>query len=119
MAALLASRSRRTSRPARLRASDGSAVQNACRWVAADFAKPVPQTRLLFPGVTLADTPANQAGTDKILATSWTCLTSLWNQRVTSTDAEVQRMYKLLTDVYADRANASRKAADLPVERGQ
>ncbi len=87
-------------------AIDGAAVQNACRWVAADFAKPV-ATRLLFPGVTMADTPANKAGGDKILATIVDLFDKLWNQRVTSTDPEVQRMYKLLTDIYADRANMS------------
>ena len=87
-------------------AIDGAAVQNACRWVAADFAKPV-ATRLLFAGVTMADTPANKAGGDKILANIVYLFDHLWNQRVTSTDAEVQRMYKLLTDIYADRANMS------------
>ena len=87
-------------------ASDGFAVQNACRWVAADFAKPV-ATRLLFQNVTMADTPANKAGSDKILATIVELFDKLWNQRVTATDPEVQRMYKLLTDIYADRANMS------------
>ncbi|HKO69073.1 MAG TPA: hypothetical protein VJU53_14835 [Burkholderiaceae bacterium] len=87
-------------------AIDGAAVQNACRWVAADFAKPV-TTRLLFREVAMTDTPANQAGTDKILANIVYMFDHLWNQRVTSTDAEVQRMYKLLVDVYNDRATAS------------
>jgi hypothetical protein len=85
-------------------ASDGFAVQNACRWVAADFAKPV-ATRLLFTGVTMADTPANKAGSDKIQATIVELFDKLWNQRVTSTDAEVQRMYNLLVAVYNDRNN--------------
>ena len=85
-------------------ASDGFAVQNACRWVAADFAKPV-ATRLLFPSVTLADTPANKTGSDKIQATIVELFDKLWNQRVTSTDAEVQRMYNLLVAVYNDRNN--------------
>ena len=87
-------------------AIDGAALQNACRWVAADFAKPT-ATRLLFPAVTMADTPATQAGTDKILANIVYMFDHLWNQRVTSTDPEVQRMYKLLADLYADRAAVS------------
>jgi len=87
-------------------ASDGFAVQNACRWVAADFAKPV-ATRLMFPGVTMADTPANKAGSDKIQATIVELFDKLWNQRVTTTDPEVQRMYALLVDIYNDRNNMS------------
>lgn len=87
-------------------AVDGAAVQNACRWVAADFAKPV-ANRLLFPFVTMADTPATQAGTDKILANIVFMFDKLWNQRVTTSDPEVQRMYKLLVDIYNDRATAS------------
>ena len=85
-------------------ASDGFAVQNACRWVAADFAKTV-ATRLLFSGVTMADTPANKTGSDKIQATIVELFDKLWNQRVTSTDAEVQRMYNLVVAVYNDRNN--------------
>ena len=85
-------------------ASDGFAVQNACRWVAADFAKTV-ATRLLFAGVTMADTPANKTGSDKIQATIVELFDKLWNQRVTTTDAEVQRMYNLLVAVYNDRNN--------------
>ena len=87
-------------------ALDGAAVQNACRWLQADLAKPVAD-RLLLPMVTLADTPTTQAGTDKILANIVFMFDKLWNQRVTTTDAEVQRMYKLLVDTYNDRATAS------------
>jgi hypothetical protein len=87
-------------------ASDGFAVQNACRWVAQDFAKPV-ATRLLFGGLTMADTPANQVGSDKIKATIVDLFDKLWNQRVTTTDAEVQRMYQLVVDIYNDRNTMS------------
>ena len=59
---------------------------------------------MLFAGVTMADTPANKAGSDKILATIVDLFDKLWNERVTTTDPEVQRMYKLLVDVYNDRA---------------
>ncbi len=105
-----------TSRQVRSATIDGAAVQNACRWVAADFAKPVAD-RLLFPLVTMTDTPATQAGTDKILANIVFLFDKLWNQRVTTTDAEVQRMYKLLVDIYNDRATASPRPTELPVER--
>ena len=81
-------------------------MQNACRWVAADFAKTL-QTRLLFPRLAMTDTPANQAGTDKIQATIVDMFDHLWNLRVTATDPEVQRMYQLLTDVYDDRDTVS------------
>ena len=55
----------------------------------------------------MTDTPANKAGSDKIQATIVDLIDKLWNQRVTTTDAEVQRMYKLLVDIYNDRANMS------------
>ena len=67
----------------------------------------------------MADTPATQAGNDKILANIVYLFDKLWNQRVTTTDPEVQRTYKLLVDIYNDRATASATAADLPVKRGQ
>ena len=53
----------------------------------------------------MADTPANKTGSDKILATIVELFDKLWNQRVTSTDAEVQRMYNLVVAVYNDRNN--------------
>ena len=83
-------------------ASDGFAVQNACRWVAADFAKTV-QTRLLFGGLAMTDTPANKVGSDRIQATIVDLFDKLWNVRVTTSDPEVQRMYQLVVDVYNDR----------------
>ncbi len=51
----------------------------------------------------MADTPANKTGSDKIQATIVELFDKLWNQRVTSTDPEVQRMYNLLVAVYNDR----------------
>ena len=115
--ASLARRWRKTSRPVRSAALDGAAVQNACRWVQADFAKPVAD-RLLFPIVTMADTPATQAGTDKILANIVFMFDKLWNQRVTTTDPEVQRMYKLLVDIIQRSRHRVAAAAELPVECG-
>ena len=99
-------------------AIDGAAVQNACRWVAADFAKAVPN-RLLFGGLSMTDTPANQAGKDRILATIVDLFDKLWNQRVTTSDAEVQRMYTLLSRRLRRSRHRVTKAADLPAERGQ
>ncbi len=97
--------------------SDGAALRNVCRWTAADFAKPT-ATRLLFPHVTMTDTPANKAGSDKILANIVYLFEHVWNQRVTTTDAEVQRMYALLVDVYNDRANMSARPLNCELNAG-
>ena len=99
-------------------ASDGFAVQNACRWVAADFAKTV-ATRLLFAGVTMADTPANKTGSDKIQAT----IVELVRQAVESachvdrcgSAAHVQPAGRRLQRSQQHACNA----AGLPVERRQ
>ena len=77
------------------------------------------RTRLLFAGVTMADTPANKAGSDKIQATIVELFDKLWNQRVTSTDAEVQRMYNLLVAVYNDRNNMPATPLACQFERRQ
>ena len=74
--------------------------------------------RLLFPLVAMTDTPATQAGKDKILANIVWLHDKLWNERVTTTDAEVQRTYQLFESVYNDRATA-RTPDDLPTERRQ
>ncbi|MEP6608169.1 MAG: hypothetical protein ABJA83_05770, partial [Burkholderiaceae bacterium] len=97
--------------------TDGAAVRNSCRWAMADFGKPMAD-RLLFPQVSMADTPANKAGSDKILANIVTLFDRLWNQRVTTTDPEVQRMYQMLVDIYNDRANASMKPLNCELNDG-
>ena len=65
-----------------------------------------PAARLLLPLVAMTDTPATQAGKDKILANIVWLHDKLWNERVTTTDAEVQRTYQLFESVYNDRATA-------------
>ncbi|MGH6611372.1 MAG: hypothetical protein ACRECQ_14075, partial [Burkholderiaceae bacterium] len=97
--------------------SDGAALRNVCRWTAQDFARPV-ATRLLFPNVTMTDTPANKAGSDKILANIVFLFEHLWNQRVSTTDPEVQRMYQLMVDVYNDRANVSTRPLNCELNNG-
>ena len=85
---------------------DVALLTMSCQWTAADFAK-APAARLLFPLVTMTDTPATQAGKDKILANIVHLHDKLWNERVTTTDADVQRTYQLFEAVYNDRATAS------------
>ena len=62
-------------------------------WVMADFNKPN-ANRLLFPGLTLADTPATKAGSDKILA-NIQYLHAVCGTHASATDPEVQRTYNL------------------------
>jgi len=85
---------------------DGALLRNSCRWTAEDFAK-APAARLLFANLTMTDTPATQAGKDRILANIAYLHDHMWNQRVSTTDAEVQRTYQLLEAVYNDRMTAS------------
>jgi hypothetical protein len=74
-------------------------------WVMADFNKPN-ANRLLFPGLTLADTPATKAGSDKILANIQYLHTVLWKQNnASATDPEVQRTYNLALAIWNDRAS--------------
>lgn len=96
---------------------DNALLTNSCTWTAADFAK-APAARLLFPAVTMTDTPATQAGKDKILANIVWLHDKLWNQRVTITDAEVQRTYQLLEAVYNDRATAPARPATCQLNAG-
>lgn len=82
---------------------DGMVSRMSVPWTMGDFAK-TPATRLLFPMVTLADTPATQAGSEKILANIKYMHKQLWKEDVSTTDAEVQRTYNLLVEIYNDRA---------------
>ena len=97
--------------------SDSAYLSSSCRWTNADFAK-APATRLLFPQVTMTDTPANKAGSDKILANIVYLHEQLWNERVTTTDPEVQRTYQLALDVYNDRANMSARPLNCELNAG-
>ena len=73
----------------------------------------------MFAGVTMADTPANKAGSDKILATIVDLFDKLWNQRVTTTDPEVQRMYTAAGRRLQRSQQHACNAACLRVEHGQ
>lgn len=77
----------------------------SCTFAKGDFDKPV-ASRLLFPNVTLADTPATAAGRDAIVANVRHLHKWLWKEDAAATDPEVQRTVKLFEDVWADRATA-------------
>lgn len=96
---------------------DVALLTSSCTWTQADFAK-APAARLLFPAVTMTDTPATQAGKDKILTNIVYLQEHLWNQRVTTTDAEVQRTYQLLESVYNDRMNAPARPVTCQLNAG-
>ncbi len=85
---------------------DQIVVRNSCRWTMADFNKPM-ATRMLFPGVSMTDTPVSKASSDKILVNLTYLMKRLWLQDVTTSDPEVQRVYDMMAAVYADRANQS------------
>lgn len=84
---------------------DRFVATRSCAITQADFAKTA-ATRLLFPNVTMTDTPATQAGLDAITQNVRYLHKALWKEDVPTTDAEVQRTVKLFTDVWADRATA-------------
>jgi hypothetical protein len=77
----------------------------SCTFAKGDFDKPV-ASRLLFPNVTLADTPATAAGRDAIVANVRHLHKWLWKEDAAPTDPEVQRTVKLFEDIWADRATA-------------
>ncbi len=77
----------------------------SCTFAKTDFDKPA-ASRLLFPQVTLADTPATTAGLAAITANVRFLHKWLWKEDVPESDAEVQRTLKLFTDTWADRATA-------------
>lgn len=62
--------------------------------------------RLLFPNVTLADTPATAAGKTAITANVQHLHKWLWKEDAGPTDPEVLRTVKLFEDVWNDRMNA-------------
>ena len=77
----------------------------SCNVVMTDFNKPV-ANRLLFGGVTLANTPATADGDAAIQQTAKNLHKALWKEDVPVTDAEVQRTVGLFKAVWADRAAA-------------
>ncbi|MGZ8253794.1 MAG: PKD domain-containing protein [Burkholderiaceae bacterium] len=87
-------------------AIDRLVATRSCSFAQNDFNK-TQATRLLFPKVMLADTPATAAGATAIQENIKHLHKWLWKEDVPVADAEVQRTYKLFNDVWADRANAS------------
>ena len=96
---------------------DVALLTSSCTWTQADFAK-APAARLLLPAVAMTDTPATQVGKDKILANIVYLHEHLWNKRVTSTDADVQRTYQLLEAVYNDRMNVPARPVTCQLNAG-
>lgn len=74
--------------------------------------------RLLFPLVTLSDTPATAAGLAAITANVQYLHKWLWKEDVPPTDAEVQRTLKLFTDTWADRASAPARPVSCAYNNG-
>jgi len=96
---------------------DVALLTMSCTWTQADFAK-APGARLLLPLVTMTDTPATQAGKDKIVANIAHLHDKLWNERVPTTDAEVQRTYQLFEAVWNDRATAPARPTTCQLNAG-
>lgn len=84
---------------------DRLASTRSCALAQADFGRAA-ASRLLFPSVTLNDTPATQAGRDAIVANARHLHKWLWKEDVAATDSELQRTVKLFEDVWASRATA-------------
>ncbi len=85
--------------------ADRIAATKSCGFAMNDFGKAQP-TRLLFPMVTMNDTPATPAGMVAIQANIKYLMKSLWKEDVAVSDAEVQRTYGLFAKVWAERATA-------------
>ena len=98
-------------------AIDRLAAVRSCTFAKGDFDKPV-ASRLLFPSVTLADTPDATAGRDAIVANIRHLHKALWKEDVPATDEEVQRTLKLFTDVWGDRATAPAKPVNCAYNNG-
>ena len=84
---------------------DRLVASRSCTFAKGDLDKAATD-RLLFPLVTLTDTPATAAGLTAITANVRHLHKWLWKEDVPASDAEVQRTLKLFTDTWADRANA-------------
>jgi hypothetical protein len=87
---------------------DRLVATRSCNFAQGDFAKPAAQ-RLLFPLVTLNDTPASAGGPAAIAANVRLLHKVLWKEDVAESDPEVQRTLKLFNDTWADRATAPAK----------
>lgn len=86
-------------------AVDRLVATRSCSFTQNDFNK-TQATRLMFPKVNLADTPATAAGQTAIQDNIKHLHKWLWKEDVPVSDAEVQRTYQLFNAVWADRVNA-------------
>lgn len=75
------------------------ANQTACKTVTADFR--LNSNRLLFPQVEITDTPETVAGAARIKGNIVYLFKHILGEKLTVTDAEVIRIFKLYTDVRA------------------
>ena len=89
----------------------------SCTFAMGDFNKPMTD-RLLFPAVTLADTPDTAAGLAAITQNIRHLHKALWKEDVPATDAEVVRTLKLFTDIWGDRATAPAKPVNCSYNSG-
>ncbi|MCW5633688.1 MAG: DUF1588 domain-containing protein [Rubrivivax sp.] len=89
----------------------------SCTFARDDFVKPAGE-RLLFPGVTLQDTPASAAGLAAITANVRHLHKWLWKEDVPENDPEVQRTLKLFTDTWAERAAAPARPVNCAFNNG-
>jgi hypothetical protein len=92
-------------------AIDRLVATRSCSFTQNDFNK-TQASRLLFPKVTLADTPATATGAAAIQDNIKYMMKSLWKDDVPVTDAEVQRTYQLFNAVWADRGTAPARAVN-------
>ncbi len=96
---------------------DTIALTMSCGWTQADFGR-VQADRLLFPRVSMNDTPGTAAGLAAITANAQHLHNWLWNENLPATDPEVQRTVKLFTDVWNDRNTASPQAVNCSLNAG-
>ncbi len=89
----------------------------SCTFAKGDFDKAT-MDRLLFPTVSLADTPATAAGLANITANVRHLHKWLWKEDVADSDPEVQRTLKLFTDTWADRAAAPARPVNCAYNAG-
>jgi len=89
----------------------------SCTFAKGDLDKPAID-RLLFPLVTLADTPATPAGLAAITANVRHLHRWLWKEDLPENDPEVQRTLKLFTDTWADRATAPARPTNCAYNNG-
>ncbi len=96
---------------------DTIALTMSCGWTQADFGR-AQADRLLFPRVSMNDTPGTAQGLAAITANAQYLHNWLWNENLPATDAEVQRTVKLFTDVWSDRNTASPQAVNCSLNAG-